>query len=630
MNNCIFATAGHIDHGKTALVKMLTGTDTDRFEEEKRRGITIDLGYAYLTDNKTTTHFIDVPGHEKFIRNMLAGAGTVNAVLMIIAADESIKPQTREHYEICRLLGIKHGVIAVTKKDLVDGTMLEATMKEIRDFMDRGFLGNAKILPVSSRSGEGIDELRREILRLAAEFREPASGDIFRLPVDRSFTVQGFGTVVTGSLIQGRIRLGDSVEAFPSRKKFSIRGIQVFNNTVDIADQGQRTALNLHKASKADLKRGDILTNTEYFFDSKEIEAKIELLDDYEKIVGRNRNVKFYHLSQERNARLLVLDPAKPKKGANCSCRIIFDEPVFTLPGDRFIIRRLSPVETIGGGVVVFNKSGKRTAKAIAAQAEKLEHGRKEAVYSLIKENGARCISLKDLRSSSGINTADLNSITAELRTDGRIIQIAPSFVYADTSTADELREKCILIIRQFHKANPRKPGLSASEIIEMIGDRLEPQLVDYILSSVVAEKRLIPDNQYYALPDFRHDFEARKSDLESRLEQIIKSAGLTPPSIQEISEQVSLPEGMIKQAARNMMENGNLVRVTQDIFVHTENLRTALMNLKTELSNKNEISLQDFKNLLGISRKYLIPILEHFDKSEITNRLANGNRVFR
>lgn len=630
MNNCIFATAGHIDHGKTALVKMLTGTDTDRFEEEKRRGITIDLGYAYLTDNKTTTHFIDVPGHEKFIRNMLAGAGTVNAVLMIIAADESIKPQTREHYEICRLLGIKHGVIAVTKKDLVDGTMLEATMKEIRDFMDRGFLGNAKILPVNSRSGEGIDELRREILRLAAEFREPASGDIFRLPVDRSFTVQGFGTVVTGSLIQGRIRLGDSVEAFPSRKKFSIRGIQVFNNTVDIADQGQRTALNLHKASKADLKRGDILTNTEYFFDSKEIEAKIELLDDYEKIVGRNRNVKFYHLSQERNARLLVLDPAKPKKGANCSCRIIFDEPVFTLPGDRFIIRRLSPVETIGGGVVVFNKSGKRTAKAIAAQAEKLEHGRKEAVYSLIKENGARCISLKDLRSSSGINTADLNSITAELRTDGRIIQIAPSFVYADTSTADELREKCILIIRQFHKANPRKPGLSASEIIEMIGDRLEPQLVDYILSSVVAEKRLIPDNQYYALPDFRHDFEARKSDLESRLEQIIKSAGLTPPSIQEISEQVSLPEGMIKQAARNMMENGNLVRVTQDIFVHTENLRTALMNLKTELSNKNEISLQDFKNLLGISRKYLIPILEHFDKSEITNRLANGNRVFR
>jgi len=630
MNNCIFATAGHIDHGKTALIKMLTGTDTDRLDEEKKRGITIDLGYAYLKDNKTTVHFIDVPGHEKFIRNMLAGTGTVNAVLMIIAADESIKPQTIEHYEICRLLGIKHGVIAVTKKDLADGTMLEATMEEIRDFMSGGFLGNAKILPVSSRNGEGIEELRREILRLAEGFIEPAAGDIFRLPVDRSFTVQGFGTVVTGSLIQGRIRLGDSVEAFPSRKKFSIRGIQVFNNSVDLADQGQRTALNLHKASKAGLKRGDILTNTDYFSDSKEIEAKIELLDDYEKVVGRNRNVKFYHLSQERNARLLVLDPVKPKKGANCSCRIIFNEPVFTLPGDRFIIRRLSPVETIGGGVVVFNKAGKRTAKAIAVQAEKLEHNRNEAIYSLIKENGIRCISLKDLRSSSGINTADLNSITAELRTEGRIIRIAPSFLYADTSTADELREKCILIIRQFHKANPRKPGLSASEIIEMIGDRLEPQLVDYILSSVVAEKRLLPDNQYYALPDFKRDFEARKSDLEARLEQIIKSAGLTPPTIQEISEQVSLPEGMIKQAARNMTENGNLVRVTQDIFVHTENLRTAVMNLKTELSNKNEISLQDFKNLLGISRKYLIPILEHLDKSGITNRLANGNRVFR
>jgi selenocysteine-specific elongation factor len=278
----------------------------------------------------------------------------------------------------------------------------------------------------------------------------------------------------------------------------------------------------------------------------------------------------------------------------------------------------------------VFNKSGKRTAKAIAAQAEKLEHYRKEAVYSLIKENGARCISLKDLRSSSGINTADLNSITAELRTDSRIIRIAPSFLYANTSTADELREKCILIIRQFHKANPQKPGLSASEIIEMIGSGLEPQLMDYILSSVVAEKGLIQDNQYYALPDFKHDFEARKSDLEARLEQIIKSAGLTPPTIQELSQQVSLPEGIIRQALRNMADSGNLAPVAPDMFVQSENLRTAIKNLKTEFIGKKEINLQDFKNLLGISRKYLIPILEYFDRSEITTRLKSGNRIFK
>jgi selenocysteine-specific elongation factor len=216
------------------------------------------------------------------------------------------------------------------------------------------------------------------------------------------------------------------------------------------------------------------------------------------------------------------------------------------------------------------------------------------------------------------------------LRTDGRIIRIAPSFLYADTSTVDELREKCILIIRQFHKANPRKPGLSASEIIEMIGDRLEPQLVDYILSAVVAEKTLIHDNQYYALPDFKHDFEARKSDLEARLEQIIKSAGLTPPTIQELSQQLSLPQGIIRQVLRNMADSGNLAPVAPDIFVQSENLGTAIKNLKNEFMGKEEISLQDFKNQLGISRKYLIPILEYFDRSEITIRLTTGNRIFK
>jgi selenocysteine-specific elongation factor len=399
---------------------------------------------------------------------------------------------------------------------------------------------------------------------------------------------------------------------------------------VNIAVQGQRAALNLHKASKADLKRGDILTNTDYFFDSKEIEAGIELLEDYEKAVGRDRNVKFYHLSQERNARLLLLDSAKPKKGAQGFYRVIFNEPTFTLPGDRFIIRRLSPVETIGGGLVVFNKSGRRTALAIAAQAEKLEHDRKETVYNLIKERGSRCISLRDLRSSSGINTADLNSITAELRTDGRIIQITPSFLYADTSTTDELKEKCILIIAQFHKANPQKPGLSASEIIEMIGNRLEPQLADYILSSVVAEKKLMTNKQYYALPDFKHNFEARKSDLEAHLEKIIRSAGLASPTIKEISNQVSLPQGIIRQALKNMADSGSLTLITPDIFIQSENLKTAIKNLETEFIGKKEISLQNFKNLLGVSRKYLIPILEYFDRSKITIRLANGNRIFK
>lgn len=629
MNNCIFATAGHIDHGKTALVKILTGIDADRLEEEKKRGITIDLGYAYLKGETTTVHFIDVPGHEKFVRNMLAGAGTVSAVLMIIAADESVKPQTREHYEICRLLGMNRGIIALTKTDLVDGERIITVTEEIKNFLKGGFLENAEIIPVSSKTGDGINRLHDEILHLAEKTYQPVSGDIFRLPVDRSFTIQGFGTVITGSLIQGRLRVGDHVETFPSRKKFSIRGIQVFNSSVDTADQGQRTALNLHKASKTDLKRGDILTNTDYFSDYKEIEARLELLDDYEKTIGRDKHVKFYHLSQERNARLLVLDPVKPKKGSHCSCRIIFEEPVFALPGDRFIIRRLTPVETIGGGMIVFNKSAKRTSKVIAAQAENLERNPKEAVFYLIKESRGRCISLRDLRAQSGINTPDLNSITNELRSEGRIILLTPSFIYAESSAVSELKGGCLSAFERYHVENPSKPGLQAGEIIELINEKIEPLLLDHVLSQLVNEKKIVLDKQYYALPSFKDNFDKRKSDLTTRLEEIIKSSGLTPPSLQEISGLMSLQEGIVNQAAKSLKEKGILIKVAQGFFIHTEHLQDTIAKIKAELGDKNEITLQDFKNLLGISRKYLIPILEFLDEDGVTTRLENGNRAF-
>jgi selenocysteine-specific elongation factor len=630
MNNCIFATAGHIDHGKTALIRILTGVDTDRLEEEKKRGITIDLGYAHLVNDTTTIHFIDVPGHEKFIRNMLAGAGTVNAVLMIIAADESIKPQTKEHFEICRLLGINRGVIALTKKDLVDTEKLDSVVLEIETFAKRGFLEKAKIIPVSSKNGEGIAELKNEIFSIAENFEEPVIGDIFRLPVDRSFSIQGFGTVVTGSLIQGKIRTGESVEVFPSRRKFSVRGIQVFNRSMDFAERGQRTALNIQKAARDDFKRGDILTNTDYFSGSKEIEVVVELLDEYSKVIGKDKFIKFYHLSQERTARLLLLNSNKPSQGEKCSCRLLFDDLVLTLPGDRFILRKLNPVETVGGGVVIFNKAGKRTASEILSQAERLNNNRKSAVLNLIQERGVRCISLKDLRAASGIDTAELNEYTSELRNEGNIIQITPVFLYAVSQIIEPMKEQILSILDNFHRTNPAKTGLSAVEITESVSGKPDPQLVNFILQSLIAEKHLVLDKQYYILPGFKQDFDSRKSDLAAQIENIIKNAEFSPPAIKELSTAIRQPEGMIRKILKELGREKKIIEIDSEIFIHPDILNTAIEELRNKYVKASEVKITDFKTVISSSRKYLIPILEYLDNAGVTFRLPNGNRIIK
>lgn len=627
MKNCIFATAGHIDHGKTTLIKSLTGIDTDRLDEEKKRGITIDLGYAHLEESGTLINFIDVPGHEKFIRNMLAGAGTVDAVLMIIAADESLKPQTREHYEICRLLDLKRGVIALTKKDLVDSEVLGSIVNEVRDYLENGFLKNAKIIPINNKNGEGIEELRREIIDIANTIEEPAIGDIFRLPVDRSFSVQGYGTVVTGSLIQGRVRVGESVEIFPSRRKFSVRGIQVFNQSVDFAEKGQRTALNIQKAVRDDFKRGDILTNTDYFSGSKEIEVVVELLDDYSKSIGNDKFIKFYHLSEERIARLLLLERHKPLKGEKCACRLLFDDIVLTLPHDRFILRKLNPVETIGGGVVIFNKGAKRSAIEINDQFVRLKEDPKSAVFYLIEERGSRGITLKDLRASSGIDTTFLNDYTSQLRDEGKIVLIAPAFLYASLNSLLQMKDEVLVLLEGFHKSNPSKPGLSTLEMIESLTVKPEPQLVNLILSELVKEKQIVIDKQYYSLTDFKRNFDLTKSDNADRIEEIIKKAGFSPPAVRELSTSVNLSEGMTKKMLKELSKDGKLVEIGSDYFVHSEALNSFIEELMVKYTEESELGVAEFKKVVPASRKFLIPLLEYLDKRGITLRLSNGNR---
>lgn len=627
MKNCIFATAGHIDHGKTALIKSLTGVDTDRLEEERRRGITIDLGYAHLTDGGITVHFIDVPGHEKLVKNMLAGAGTVKAVMMVIAADESIKPQTVEHYQICRLLGIKQAVIALTKSDLAGDDEIESVKKDIEVFIRDGFGAETRIIPVSAVTGTGIEALRKEIFRIAGSFDEPLIGDIFRLPVDRSFSIRGFGTVVTGSLIQGRIRTDDSIEVFPSRKKHSIRGIQVFNRPVEYAETGQRTALNIPKSSKDDFKRGDILTNADYFNSSKEIEVQLELLDDYSKVIGRDKYVKFYHFSEERSARLLIFGE-KPRKGDISYGRLVFSEPLFALPGDRFILRRLNPVETVGGGIVVFNRAGKRSIEEVAAQAKRIEKERKSAVFTLIEEKGVQCLSLKELRAESGIDTAELNDLISELRDEGKIFQVAAAFLYAESQIVGRLKNEILSVLNKFHEANPMKAGLSSVEIPAFLTDKPDNQLLSAVLDELVKQNSVVFTQYKYVLPEFKENFEAEKSDMAARCAQMIKSSGFSPPDISSISESICRNEGMTRKLLKDLCAEGQLVEINKDIYLHSDIIGGAIEELRKRFGGGGEVTIQNFKTIIAASRKFLIPILEFFDGKGLTNRLPNGNRV--
>ncbi|MGD0771211.1 MAG: selenocysteine-specific translation elongation factor [Candidatus Solibacter sp.] len=611
MKNIIVGTAGHIDHGKTALVKALTGIDADRLEEEKRRGITIDLGFAHLELTPALRlGFVDVPGHERFIKNMLAGVGGIDLLLFAIAADESIKPQTREHFDICRLLGIRRGIIALTKSDLVDDDILGLVRLEVEELVAGSFLEGAPIVPVSSVTGAGLDDLRRELARVAAGVGEKNAAGYFRLPIDRVFTVKGFGTVATGTLISGSVAREQEVEVYPAGRRLRVRGVQVHGSTAGRALAGQRTAVNLADIEPADLARGDVLSEPGRFRAVKQIDCRLQLLASA-KVLKHRAPVHFHSGTAEIEAEVRLLEGgATMRPGTAAYVRLILREAALLLPGDSFIIRMFSPVVTIGGGVVV-DTGGRRYRKGddVRARLETLGSGDGAARIALLVREAAFGMGMADLVARTGMAEREIASAAAQ----APLVVIAqPRPWYVDRVWMQAERERIVHTVREFHRQTPLVPGMARQE--------LRGGAPVFVLDALLAEaKEIVAEGELVRLRGHKVVLQEDEEKARAKIERAFEEAGLAVPAMAEVLAKSGVEAARARSLLQILLREKRLVRISSELVFH----QTAIGQLRELLvRHKGErFRVPEFKEWTGISRKYAIPLLEFLDRERITRR---------
>ncbi len=633
MKSIIIGTAGHIDHGKTALVKALTGIDADRLEEEKRRGITIDLGFAHLelaapSGEKIRLGFIDVPGHERFVRNMLAGVGGMDLVLMVIAADESIKPQTREHFEICRLLSIPRGITVITKSDMVDEDTLSVVRMEIEDFVRGSFLdvSRSPVVAVSALKGTGLDELKREIIRLAADVPARDTEALFRLPIDRVFTMKGFGAVVTGTLIAGKTAAGkvkqeEEVEIFPGRKRARVRGVQVHGSTADQAMAGQRTALNLAGVQMEELSRGMTLAAPGVFEPTQKFEVQISLLKDAKPLKNRAR-VHFHAFTSETIAEVALRGVTELKPGASAFAQLRTAEPLLLLPGDRAILRQFSPVITIGGAVVLdaFPLS-RQKQDAVQRFLQTLSAGnRQEALLARIARRGHEGLSLAAAVRETGLKQSVLQPMIAALVQQKQIIQVAEFLLSADA--IQKTRDKLIAALEAFHKANPLVGGISKEELREKFG--LHQTVMEAMLAQLTRDKKAEVAGEQVRLAGRGVELKDEEAKAKAQIEKAFADAGLKVPLMKEVLDKLPVDKARAQKLVTLLLRDRVLVKLADDLVFHQTALEGLRQLMATQKAKTPKIDVATFKDMLGVTRKYAIPLLEYLDQQRITRRVGD------
>jgi selenocysteine-specific elongation factor len=607
MRNIIVGTAGHIDHGKSALVRALTGTDPDRLAEEKRRGITIDLGFAHLQLTKDVrVGFIDVPGHERFVRNMLAGAAGIDLALFVVAADESVKPQTREHFEICRMLGVKAGVIALTKADLADEEMREITRLEVSELVASSFLECAPQIPVSVVTGEGLDELRRALAVASAGVREKSAAGWLRLPLDRAFTMKGFGAVATGTLVSGTVAVEDEVELHPTGRILRVRGVQVYGESAARARAGERTALNLADIAHTDVRRGMTLAAPGRFRSVKSFDCRLDLLHSARAL--KNRAPVHLHIGSaeiEAEVRLLgseeLLEP-----GQSAWARIVLREPALALPDDRFIIRMFSPVSTIGGGVVV-DVSARRYRKGddFSTRLDALLHGSptdrlqllvSERPYGMEEGEAIALTGLRELPKTTGIEVAGRWLIASE--------------------RLSQLRREVTDTVKAFHRDHPLVNGIPKQELKGRTMPQAPPEIFERVLSG---SADLIRHDEVVRLGTHRVVLRDDEERARTAIERAFEQAGLSAPAVTEVIVASGIEQNRARPILQILMKEGKLVRISADLTLHSAALRALREQLAAKKGQK--FSVTEFKEWTSVSRKYAIPILEFLDRERLTRR---------
>ena len=634
MKSVIVGTAGHIDHGKTTLVKALTGIDADRLEEEKRRGITIDLGFANLelaSDSGETLRlgFVDVPGHERFVRNMLAGVGGIDIVLFVIAADEGIKPQTREHFDICCLLGIPRGIVALTKSDAVDADTLAVVRLEIEDFLRGSFLDpeHAPIVPVSAVRGDGIEQLKRELARAASAAGVKDSAAITRLPIDRAFVMKGFGTVITGTLIGGTIRRDEELEVHPAGKRVRARGIQVHGAATDQARAGERTAINLAGVTTEQLARGMMLTQPGTLLPTRSINVRLQLLVDAKPLKDLSR-VHLHCFASETVAQVRLLESQQVGPGESAFAQLRPAEPLVVIPGDRFIIRRFSPVLTIGGGVVLDTFPIRHRVKEASQDADflrKLERADAvEAVALRTERRGADGLTRADAVKELGRTPASIEEEAAKLLEEGRVL-FAGDFLVAKSAALAAAKE-LLAVLEDFHRANPLVPGIVKEALREKL--RLNEAVFSFLLGQLTSGKRIELQGEQVRLAGRGVTMNAEEASARKTIEQAFSSAGLKVPLLKEVLSSLSIDRARSQKIMTLLLREGVLVKLADELVFH----RTALEQLRrivaAEKTRTPKIDVARFKDLAGVTRKHAIPLLEYLDRERITRRVGDLREI--
>jgi selenocysteine-specific elongation factor len=627
IKHVIVGTAGHIDHGKSALVEALTGTNPDRLEEEKRRGITIDLGFAFLEMDGARLGFVDVPGHERFVRNMLAGVGGIDLVLLVIAADESIKPQTREHFDICRLLGIRRGIIALTKADLVDAEMQGLVRLEIEEFVRGSFLEGAPIVPVSAKTGAGIAALKNELRATAEAAEAKDEARHFRLPIDRSFAMKGFGTVVTGTLMAGSVKAEDEVELHPLRRRVRVRGLHSGGRAVARAVAGQRTAVNLAGIEREEIRRGMALSAPGVFQATRRLDARVALLASAARELKNRARVHFHQGTAETIAQVAPLGRDALAPGESGLVQLQLDEPVLVLPGDRFILRQFSPVVTIGGGTVLDARAvrHRRSDEAIIEFLETLERGNRDEVLTAMTEAAPRGLSLADVVGRTGWSEAEA-ALTALGLGENKKLRITGEqpLTMASIRAVEVTKAAVKRVIEEFHRANPLVQGMPKQELRARAGNP-PAEMFRTALEDLVRAKAVAVAGDLVQRAGREIALTAEEARAKELIEQEFAKAGLTVPSFAAVLEKLPVESKRAQKILQILLREKALVKVTEDLVFHrtaVERLRGLLAKYRQEKGNR--LPIPAFKELTGITRKYAIPLLEYLDREQVTRRVGD------
>ena len=633
LKQIILGTAGHIDHGKTSLIKAATGTDTDRLKEEKERGITIELGFASL-DLPSGQHLgiVDVPGHEKFVKNMVAGATGIDIVAMVIAADEGVMPQTREHMEICTLLGIEYGFVVLTKTDLVDEEWLELAIEDVRDFTAGTFLDNTPIVPVSAVKGHGLQDFVHTLEEICAKIPERSKSNLFRLPVDRVFTMKGFGTVITGSLVSGRVQTGDTIMIYPSMITSKVRGIQVHSQSVSAAEAGQRTAINFQGLEKAAINRGEVLAFPGALKPSYMVDVQLQYLSSNKKPIRNRTRIRFHTGTSEILGNLVLLDCEELAPGEKTAVQLRLDTSVSLVKDDRFVIRSYSPIRTIGGGRVlnpIPPKHKRFKPDIVQGLMDIPEKTPDDLIAYYINQSGYMGASFAALILMTNITEKSLDKMLQGLLSKKDILLVDRDYrIFIHSSGFLNLRQRLQTHLEKYHKAHPLRAGMPKEELKTKLPPDMSPKLFTLLMNQMLKEAVIAVAEDTVHLASHRVALEADQEGIRDKILNVYKETKLQPPYFKELRKELNTDTQRAKDVLMLLVEDGRLVKVKEELYFDKAAIKRLQQDLIDFLTTNGEISTPQFKEMTGATRKYVIPLIEYFDSQNLTIRIGDIRKL--